>query len=182
MKLLQQYNLKVEERMFPRARTSCRRLSPARIDVAALALGRAISAAPMACRFTVASLPGGARASWLGWTAASRTSRAGAKVGVTRGGAHGLAVRQAGKSRPELVGQTGQGCTDCVLAFADLNQALAIKQIDAMCSPSHNPSRAINKKFGVEIMKPYTTKMGEPVRLLVMTEKLYNEKKTSPSA
>ena len=31
-------------------------------------------------------------------------------------------------------------------------------------------------------MKPYTTTMGEPVRLLVMTEKMYGEKKTWPSA
>ena len=55
------------------------------------------------------------------------------------------------------------------LAFADLNQALAAKQIDAMCQSEPQSSQALNKKFGVEVMKPYTTKMGEPVRLLVMT-------------
>ena len=54
---------------------------------------------------------------------------------------------------------------------------LAGKQIDAMCQSEPQSSQAINKKFGIEIMKPYTTKMGEPVRLLVMTEKLYSEKK-----
>ena len=36
-------------------------------------------------------------------------------------------------------------------------------------------SQAINKGFGVEVMKPYDTPIGEPVRTMVMTEKFYNE-------
>lgn len=63
------------------------------------------------------------------------------------------------------------------MAFADLNQALAAKHIDAMCQSEPQSSQAINKKFGVEIMKPYDTPMGEPVRALVMTEKMYKEKR-----
>jgi NitT/TauT family transport system substrate-binding protein len=38
-------------------------------------------------------------------------------------------------------------------------------------------SQAINKGFGVELMKPYDTAMGEPIRALVMTEKMYKEKR-----
>jgi NitT/TauT family transport system substrate-binding protein len=102
----------------------------------------------------------------------------GKKVGVTRGGAHELLLyaelEKAGLSWSDKPGKDVQ---IVFLAFADLNQALAAKQIDAMCQSEPQSSQAINKKFGVEIMKPYTTKMGEPVRLLVMTEKLYNEKK-----
>ena len=37
-------------------------------------------------------------------------------------------------------------------------------------------SQAINKGFGVEVMKPYDTPIGAPVRALVITEKLYKEK------
>jgi NitT/TauT family transport system substrate-binding protein len=52
------------------------------------------------------------------------------------------------------------------LAFADLNQALAAKQIDAMCQSEPQSSQAINKKFGVEVLKPYDPEMGEPYRPL----------------
>src|SRR5207237_5065643 len=62
------------------------------------------------------------------------------------------------------------------LAFADLNQALLSKNIDAMMNSEPQSSQAINKKFGVEILKPYDTPMGEPVRTLVITEKLYKER------
>jgi NitT/TauT family transport system substrate-binding protein len=38
-------------------------------------------------------------------------------------------------------------------------------------------SQAINKGFGVEVLKPYDTPIGEPVRTMVMTEKFYKEKR-----
>jgi NitT/TauT family transport system substrate-binding protein len=38
-------------------------------------------------------------------------------------------------------------------------------------------SQAINKQFGVEVLKPYDTPIGEPVRTLVMTEKFYKEQR-----
>ena len=62
------------------------------------------------------------------------------------------------------------------LPFADLNQALLQKQIDAMCQSEPQSSQAINKGFGKEVLKPYDTPLGEPVRVLVMTEKLYKER------
>ena len=61
-------------------------------------------------------------------------------------------------------------------AFADLNQALGAHQIDAMCQSEPQSSQAISHHLGVELMKPYDTPMGEPVRVMVMTEKLYREK------
>jgi hypothetical protein len=63
------------------------------------------------------------------------------------------------------------------LAFADLNQALLGKNIDAMMQSEPQSSQAINKGFGVEVMKPYDTPIGEPVRTMVMTEKFYKEKR-----
>ena len=62
------------------------------------------------------------------------------------------------------------------LAYADLNGALLGKNIDAMCQSEPQSAQAISKGFGKEILKPYDTPMGEPVRALVMTEKMFNEK------
>jgi NitT/TauT family transport system substrate-binding protein len=102
----------------------------------------------------------------------------GKKVGVARGGAqellllaelakHGLTwSEQPGKADVQLV----------YLAFADLNQALLQKQIDAMCQSEPQSSQAINKGFGRELLKPYDTPLGEPVRVMVMTEKMYRER------
>jgi NitT/TauT family transport system substrate-binding protein len=63
------------------------------------------------------------------------------------------------------------------LAYADLNQALLGKNIDAMMQSEPQSSQAINKGFGVEIIKPYDTPIGEPVRTMVMTEKFYTTKR-----
>jgi NitT/TauT family transport system substrate-binding protein len=102
----------------------------------------------------------------------------GKKVGVTRGGAQELLLyAELEKAGLSWADKPGKDVQIVFLAFADLNQALAAKQIDAMCQSEPQSSQAINKKFGVEVMKPYTTAMGEPVRLLVMTEKMYNEKR-----
>jgi NitT/TauT family transport system substrate-binding protein len=49
------------------------------------------------------------------------------------------------------------------------------KQIDAMCQSEPQSSQAISKGFGTELLKPYDTPMGEPVRTLVITEKFYKE-------
>ncbi|HZV67860.1 MAG TPA: ABC transporter substrate-binding protein, partial [Telluria sp.] len=63
------------------------------------------------------------------------------------------------------------------LPYADLNQALLGKNIDAMMQSEPQSSQAINKGFGSEVLKPYDTPIGEPVRTMVMTEKFYKEKR-----
>jgi NitT/TauT family transport system substrate-binding protein len=98
-------------------------------------------------------------------------------VGVARGGAQELLLlaelAQAGLTWSD---KPGKDVLVVYLAFADLNQALLQKQIDAMCQSEPQSSQAINKGYGKEILKPYDTPLGEPVRVLVMTEKLYREK------
>src|SRR5438445_1651306 len=90
------------------------------------------------------------------------------KVGTARGGAqelllyaeldkHGLAVKDI---------QT------IFLAYADLNQALQAAQLDAISQSEPQSSQAIRGGYAVELVKPYDTPLGEPVRALVMTEKL----------
>jgi NitT/TauT family transport system substrate-binding protein len=102
----------------------------------------------------------------------------GKKVGVARGGAQELLLlAELAKHGLTWSDQPGKADVHLVyLAFADLNQALLQKQIDAMCQSEPQSSQAINKGFGKEMLKPYDTPLGEPVRVLVMTEKMYRSR------
>ena len=55
---------------------------------------------------------------------------------------------------------------------ADLNQALLQKQVDAIMQTEPQSAQAIARGFGVEVIKPYDTPVGSPIRTLVMTERL----------
>jgi len=175
------YGLKVDERMFPKGPDIMPAIVAGEIDIGALASDGAISGRANGVPiYTVAGFAkGGARV-----VAASDSGiknladLKGRKVGVTRGGAQELLLyAELEKAGLTWSDRPGKDVQIVFLAFADLNQALAAKQIDAMCQSEPQSSQAINKKFGVEVMKPYTTAMGEPYRLLVMTEKLYHEKR-----
>lgn len=102
----------------------------------------------------------------------------GKKVGVTRGGIQEVLMmaelQKAGLSSDSAPGKDVQLI---YLAYADLNQALLGKNIDAMMQSEPQSSQAINKNFGVEVIKPYDTPIGEPIRTMVMTEKFYKEKR-----
>ncbi|WP_242395976.1 ABC transporter substrate-binding protein [Anaeromyxobacter oryzisoli] len=101
----------------------------------------------------------------------------GKKVGVARGGAQELLLlAELSKAGLTWSDRPGKDVQIVYLPFADLNQALLQKQIAAMCQSEPQSSQAINKGFGNEVMKPYDTPLGEPVRVLVMTEKLYRER------
>ncbi len=175
------YNLKIEERVFPKGIDIIPAIIAGEIDIAASAADAAIagraSGAPV---YVVAGFAkGGARlVAGVQSGIKSLQDLKGKKVGVARGGAQELLLL----AELEKVGLTwsdtpGKDVQLVYLAFADLNQAMAANQIDAMCQSEPQASQAINKKFGVEIMKPYDTPLGEPVRVLVMTEKMYLEKR-----
>jgi NitT/TauT family transport system substrate-binding protein len=175
------YNLKVEERVFPKGIDIIPAIIAGEIDIAASAADAAIagraSGAPV---YVVAGFAkGGARiVAQAGSGIKTIKDLKSKKVGVARGGAQELLLM----AELEKYGLTwsdkpGKDVLLVYLAFADLNQALAAKQIDAMCQSEPQSSQAINKKFGVEILKPYDTPMGEPIRALVMTEKMYKEKR-----
>jgi len=175
------YNLKVEERMFPKGPDIMPAIVAGEIDIAALASDGAISGRANGVPIVVVAgfAKGGARLVAGADTGITDIQGLkGKKVGVTRGGAQELLLyAELEKAGLTWSDKPGKDVQVVFLAFADLNQALAAKQIDAMCQSEPQSSQAIGKKFGVEIMKPYNTRMGEPVRLLVMTEKMYNEKK-----
>jgi NitT/TauT family transport system substrate-binding protein len=102
----------------------------------------------------------------------------GKRVGVTRGAIQEvLLMAQLAKHGLKADANPGKDVQLVYLAYADLNQALLGKQIDAMMQSEPQSSQAINKGFGAEVLKPYDTPIGEPVRTLVMTEKFYRERR-----
>ena len=75
-------------------------------------------------------------------------------------------------------GQNGVGAKEVsliYLAYPDLNQALLQKQVDAIMQTEPQSAQAVARGFGVEILKPYDTPIGSPIRTLVMTEKFYRD-------
>jgi NitT/TauT family transport system substrate-binding protein len=73
--------------------------------------------------------------------------------------------------------QAGKDVQLIYLGFPDLNQALLGKNLDAIMQSEPYSAQAISKGFGNEIIKPYDTPIGMPVRTLVMTEKFYKEQR-----
>lgn len=175
------YNLKIEERVFPKGIDIIPAIIAGEIDIAASAADAAIagraSGTPV---YAVAGFAKGGARLVAGVNSGIRTLKnlKGKKVGVARGGAQELLLMaELEKAGLTWSDKPGKDVQILYMAFADLNQALAAKQIDAMCQSEPQSSQAINKKFGVEVLKPYDTPMGEPVRVLVMTEKMYKERR-----
>ena len=173
--------IKLEERMFAKGPEIMPAIVAGEIDIAALASDGAISGRANGVPIVVVAgfAKGGAR---LVAQAESgiRTLKdlKGKRVGVTRGGMQELLLMaELEKAGLTWADKPGKDVEIVYLAFPDLNQALAAKQIDAMCQSEPQSSQAINKKFGIELLKPYDTPLGEPYRVLVMSEKMYNEKK-----
>lgn len=175
------YGLKIEERVFPKGLDIMPAIMAGEIDVSASAADAAVagrsSGVPI---YAVAGFAeGGARIvvrNDLGIK--SIKDLKGKKVGVTRGGAQELLLlAELSKFNLTWSDQPGKDIQIVYLAFADLNQAIMQKNIDAMAQSEPQASQAINKKYGVELIKPYDTEMGKPIRTLVMTEKMYNDKK-----
>jgi NitT/TauT family transport system substrate-binding protein len=174
------HGLDVQETVFPKGIDIFPALVKGEVDLAASAADAAIfNRAAGGQVYVVAGFAkGGARLVSRADLALKKVADLkGRKVGVARGGAQELLLlaelAQAGLSWSDKEGKDVQ---IVYLPFADLNQALLQKQLDAMCQSEPQSSQAINKGFGVEMLKPYDTPLGEPVRVLVMAEKLYREK------
>lgn len=175
------YNLKVQERVFAKGIDIMPAIIAGEIDVAASAADAAIagraSGVPI---YAVAGFAkGGARIVIRpDLNIQSVKDLKGKKVGVARGGAQELLLlAELSKASLTWSDKPGKDVHIVYMAFADLNQALQAKNIDAMAQSEPQSSQAINKGFGKELLKPYDTPMGEPIRTLVMTEAMYNNKK-----
>ena len=174
------YGLRIEERVFPKGLDIIPAIVAGEIDVAASAADAAIAGrAAGAPVYAVAGFAkGGVRIVGRKDLGITRVAQlAGKKVGVPRGGAQELALfAELAKAGLTWSDHPGKDVLIVYLAYADLNQALLQKQIDAMCQSEPQSTQALSKGIGTEIVKPYDTPMGEPVRVMVMTEKLYREK------
>lgn len=169
--------IKVEERIFAKGLDVMQAIIAGELDVGTTASEAAISGrAGGAPIYVVAGFAkGGARlvARPDAGVKAVRDLK-GKKVGVTRGGIQEvLLMAELQKAGLTADAAPGKDVQIIYLAYADLNQALLGKNIDAMMQSEPQSSQAINKGFGVEVLKPYDTPIGEPVRTMVMTEKFY---------
>jgi NitT/TauT family transport system substrate-binding protein len=173
--------IKVEERIFAKGLDVMQAIIAGEIDVGTTASEAAISGrAGNAPIYVVAGFAkGGARlVAGQGTNIKSVKDLKGKKVGVTRGGIQEvLLMAELQKAGLSADAAPGKDVQLVFLAYADLNQALIGKNIDAMMQSEPQSSQAINKGFGVEIIKPYDTPIGEPVRTMVMTEKFYNTRR-----
>lgn len=174
------YGVKIEERMFAKGVDIMPAIVSGEIDISASGSDAAITArAGGVPIYVVAGFSqGGARIVAIPELKARQmTDLKGKKVGVWRGGAQELLlIAELAKNGMTWSERPGKDVQIIYLAAADLNQALATKQVDAICQSEPQASQAIRRGFGTEVVKPYDTPIGKSVRSLVMTEKMYKEK------
>ncbi len=174
------FGLDVEETMFAKGIDIFPALVRGEVDIAASAADAAIANRAGGGQIYVVAgfAKGGARlVRRADLELGSVADLKGHKVGVARGGAQELLLlAELAKAGLTWSDARGKDVQLVYLPFPDLNQALFQKQIDAMCQSEPQSSQAINKGFGKEILKPYDTPLGEPVRVLVMSEKMYKGK------
>lgn len=174
-----QCGIKVEERVFAKGLDIMQAIIAGELDAGASASEAAISGRAKGVPIYVVAgfANGGARlVTRPDVNVKSVTDLKGKKVGVTRGGIQEvLLAAELGKAGLTWSDEPGKDVQIVYLNYPDLNQALLTKNIDVMMQTEPQSSQAINKGFGIEVMKPYDTPIGSPVRTLVMTEKFYQE-------
>lgn len=175
------YDIKIEERVFAKGADIYPAMAADLVDIAASGGDGAVAARGNGVKLVVVAgfSDGGARILARSDLALTKISDAkGLKVATVRGGIQDLLLLaeldKAGLTWSERPGKDVQ-----LLYFnnyADLNQSLASKYVDIICQSEPQSTQAISAGWGKEIVKPYDTPLGVPVRPLVMTEKMYNEK------
>lgn len=176
------YGINVAEHVFAKGPDIMPAIVAGDIDLAALASDGAIAGRANGVPiYTVAGFAQGGGRMVVDKDTPIRSLRElkGKRVGVTRGGAQELllyaVLDKAGLSWSTTTDKT-KDIEVVFLPFADLNQALAAKQIDAMMQSEPQSSQAIRRQIGRELLKPYDTALGQPKRLLVMSERLYRNR------
>jgi len=173
--------IRVEEKMFAKGLDIMQAMIAGELDVGATASEAAIQGRAGGAQVVVVAgfARGGARLvarPGLGITSIPQLK--GRRVGVTRGGIQEVLLMAELARHSLKADPTGRRDVQLVyLSYPELNQALLGKHIDAMMQSEPQSSQAINMGFGVEVLKPYGTPIGEPVRTMVMTEKFYRERR-----
>ena len=173
--------IRVEEKMFAKGLDIMQAIIAGELDVGATASEAAIQGRAGGAQVVVVAgfARGGARlVARPGLGIASIPQLKGRRVGVTRGGIQEVLLMAELARHSLKADTTGRRDVQLVyLSYPELNQALLGKHIDAMMQSEPQSSQAINMGFGVEVLKPYGTPIGEPVRTMVMTEKFYRERR-----
>lgn len=176
------YDIQIDEHVFAKGPDIMPAVVANDIDLAALAADGAIAGRANGVPiYVVAGFAQGGARLVVGNPSTIRTIKdlKGKKVGVTRGGAQELLLYaeldKAGLSWSST-GDKSKHVEIVFLPFADLNQALAGKHIDAMMQSEPQSSQAIRRQIGRELLKPYDTPLGYPKRLLVMSERMYGNR------
>ncbi|MDE2048573.1 MAG: ABC transporter substrate-binding protein [Betaproteobacteria bacterium] len=172
--------IKVEERLFAKGLDVMQAMIAGELDVGATASEASISgrASGMPIVVVAGFAKGGARlVARPGSGIKSVADLKGKRVGVTRGGIQEiLLAAELAKAGLSFADTPGKDVQITYLNYPDLNQALLTNNLDVIMQTEPQSSQAINKGFGVEVMKPYDTAIGSPVRTLVMTEKFIHDK------
>ena len=175
-----QCGLKIDVRIFPKGLDVMQAIIAGELDAGATASEAAISARANGVPIYVVAgfATGGARLVARPDAGIHQLADLkGKRVGVTRGGIQEiLLAAELAKAGLTFSDQPGKDVQLTYLNYPDLNQALLTKNLDVIMQTEPQSSQAINKGFGVEVMKPYDTAIGSPVRTLVVTEKFYKEK------
>jgi len=173
--------IRVEEKVFAKGLDVMQAIIAGELDVGATASEAAISGRAGGAPIVVVAgfARGGARlVARPDLNIRSVPQLKGKRVGVTRGAIQEvLLMAELAKHGLSSAPSPGKDVQLVFLSYPDLNQALLAKQIDAMMQSEPQSSQAINKGFGAEVLKPYDTAIGEPVRTMVMTEKFYRERR-----
>ena len=173
--------IKVEENIFAKGLDVMQGIIAGELDIGASASEAAISARARNAEIVIVAgfAKGGARLVTrpdLGIK--SLKDLKGKKVGVTRGGIQEiLLIAELAEAGLSYADTPGKDVHILYLGFPELNQALLGKNVDAIMNSEPQSSQAINRGFGVELLKPYDTPIGMPVRTWVMTEKFYKEQR-----
>ena len=169
--------IRVEEKVFAKGLDVMQAIIAGELDVGATASEAAISGRASGAPVLVVAgfAKGGARLVARPELKIANVSQLkGKRVGVTRGAIQEvLLMAELARQGLSADAAPGKDVQLVYLPFADLNGALLNRQIDAMMQSEPQSSQAINRGFGMEVMKPYGTAIGEPVRTMVMTEQFY---------
>jgi NitT/TauT family transport system substrate-binding protein len=173
--------IKVEEKTFAKGLDVMQAMIAGELDVGATASEAAISGrASKIPVYVVAGFATGGARLLARPDAGIKTAKdlKGKKVGVTRGGIQEvLLAAELSQNGLSYADAPGKDVHIIYLSYPDLNQALLGKNLDAIMQTEPQSSQALNKGFGIEVLKPYDTPIGSPVRTLVMTEKFYKERR-----
>ncbi len=172
--------LQVNERSFAKGLDVMQAIIAGEIDVGATASEAAISARASGVPIVIVAgfATGGARLLARNDAPIHKVAELkGKRVAVARGSIQEiLLATELGQAGLSFSDQPGKDVQITYLSFPDLNQALQTKNMDVIMQSEPYASQALDRGFAIEVLKPYDTPIGVPVRTMVMTEKFYREK------